>query len=291
MTEAAIPVDLLNPGQVFACLGFLEAADKLCKNVEGGFHWCGEEKFVLHADGVKNPFETVLEFLSTTDAQAVAPVKWHPKTMPKNLKKLETEIFPCKSPDTGSALPVLLSGLINDQQKKSIVLSHWADGSSLRPFKLYSGNRSALDIINAMLFGSRSLGTKGLSQLWKDDREGLIANPFDILTPMGGSFNFDPRGAWTSIDAGYSPDKQNHKVIASPVVEILAAWGIEHARPKEFKDRRVCYAAWRSILPPMLARVAFSGSIDYPLQKKFSFELSVSGKNKVVTFAQEENSP
>lgn len=30
MGQAIIPVDLRNPGQVFACLGFLEAADVLC---------------------------------------------------------------------------------------------------------------------------------------------------------------------------------------------------------------------------------------------------------------------
>jgi CRISPR-associated protein Csb3 len=29
MSEAVIPVDLFNPGQVFASLGFLEAADVL----------------------------------------------------------------------------------------------------------------------------------------------------------------------------------------------------------------------------------------------------------------------
>ena len=29
MSEAFIPVDLYNPGQVFACLGFMEAADIL----------------------------------------------------------------------------------------------------------------------------------------------------------------------------------------------------------------------------------------------------------------------
>ena len=30
MAEASIPVDLLNPGQVFACLGFLEAPPMFC---------------------------------------------------------------------------------------------------------------------------------------------------------------------------------------------------------------------------------------------------------------------
>jgi hypothetical protein len=35
MAEASIPVDLLNPGQVFACLGFMEAADILLGDAEG----------------------------------------------------------------------------------------------------------------------------------------------------------------------------------------------------------------------------------------------------------------
>jgi CRISPR-associated protein Csx14 len=39
MAEHTIPVDLLNPGQVFACLGFLEAADVLLGDAEGGFDW------------------------------------------------------------------------------------------------------------------------------------------------------------------------------------------------------------------------------------------------------------
>lgn len=37
MTEASIPVDLLNPGQVFACIGFLEAADVLLGEAMGVF--------------------------------------------------------------------------------------------------------------------------------------------------------------------------------------------------------------------------------------------------------------
>ena len=33
MAEASIPTDLFNPGQVFACMGFLEAADVLIGDV------------------------------------------------------------------------------------------------------------------------------------------------------------------------------------------------------------------------------------------------------------------
>ena len=57
-----------------------------------------------------------------------------------------------------------------------------------------------------MLRGTREKATKkqkvgdvktlGIAALWAEQRDELIAKPFDVLTLMGGSFNFDPRGAW-----------------------------------------------------------------------------------------------
>jgi CRISPR-associated protein Csx14 len=105
---------------------------------------------------------------------------------------------------------------------------------------------------------------------------------------MGGSFNFDPRGAWTAIDAGYSPNTQKYGIAASPVVEILAAIGLEHARPDQYETRKVRYAVWGHPLPPMLGRAAVAGAdLKLPM-RRFDFELDLSGKNQVTTFAQEE---
>src|SRR5207244_2862910 len=99
---------------------------------------------------------------------------------------------------------------------------------------------------------------------------------------------FDPRGAWTAIDAGYSPNDHKHLVSASPIVEILAAVGLEHARPKEFGTRAVRYGVWAGLVPPVLARAALGcASIGIPI-RTFRFTLDLSGKNKVVTFAEEE---
>ena len=288
MAESSIPVDLFNPGQVFACLGFLEAADVLCGDAEGGFDWSDEAavKFCLRADGDENPFEAVLEFLARAEVKAVAPEGWRPKKEPTKAKakeKLEeelcqqeqSEVFPSSSPETSSALPIQITN-----SKKRIVLGHWADGSSRNEFKLYAGNRSALGIATAM--------QEGIARIWKEQQNNLIERPFGITTPMAGSFNFDPRGAWTPIDAGYSPNEQRHQVAASPVVEILAAWGLENARPDEFEIRKVRYATWGVILPPVLARVALIGGVSVVPMKRFRFELDMSGKNKVITFAEQE---
>src|SRR4029077_8816690 len=115
--------------------------------------------------------------------------------------------------------------------------------------------------------------TKGVMQLWETDRAVLIKAPFDVVTPMGGSFNFDPRGAWTAIDAGYSPNQHKHAIEASPVVEFLAAWGLEHARPVEFGLRQVRYAAWGMNLPLILARAALASVLPALPARQFRFEL------------------
>ena len=227
MADSTIPVDLLNPGQVFACLGFLEASDILCGEAEGRFEWNDGEnvRFCLRANGRDNPFETVLAFLADAELTAVAPQDWRPKKVELEMNEaagrlLRTNTFPEPSPDTGFALPVRITGLTTDQRKVQVVLDHWADGSSRNNFKLYSGNRSAIDITRAMVLGTHApprrgqnigdLKTKGLRQLWEENRFTLLQSPFDATVPMGGSFNFDPRGAWTAIDIGYSLNTQKH---------------------------------------------------------------------------------
>jgi CRISPR-associated protein Csx14 len=320
MAEHTIPVDLRNPGQVFACLGFLEAADVLLGNAEGGMDWrdATDVRFALCADGGDNPFEAVLAFLAAAELSRWGPVGYADPPPKKgrgddncdeagdddSAAGEESEqalvlspTFPANEGDR-MALPVRLGG----GDRTVVDLGHWADGSTRDSFKLYAGNRSAYGIARAMLTGVRKkptarqrangqpgdLKARGVKQLWEADRGRLIAAPFDVLTPMGGSFNFDPRGAWTAIDAGYSPNEHKHAIEASPVVEFLAAWGLEHARPDVFSVRNVRYAAWGAVLPPMLARAALADGLRTVPLRLFRFNLDLSGKNKVVTFAEEE---
>jgi hypothetical protein len=277
MAEASIPVDLLNPGLVFACMGFMELADTLLGDAEGGFDWSDDSNthFALRATGERNPFETVLEFLAEAEPNRWGPIGYTDPPPKKGeadgtddaeedddmdetvaasaAPSLDLSItFPAKAGDR-MALPIRFGG----GNSPVVELDHWADGSSRESFKLYAGNRSADAIARAMLKGVRDkpskkqkangqpgdVKTKGVRQLWEENRATLVKAPFDVLTPMGGSFNFDPRGAWTAIDAGYSPNEHKHAIEASPVVEFLAACGLENARPAEFGLRQVRYAA------------------------------------------------
>jgi len=312
MAEASIPVDLFNPGQVFACLGFLEAADVLLGDAEGGFDWSDQTdvRFRLNAPGDEKPFGVVLKFLAEAEPHRCAPIGYIDPTPTKKKKPTEdgddeegpaapdnlrfSESYPSREADR-TALPIRLES----REGQFIDLGHWADGSTRQQIKLYAGNRSAYSIARAMLRGTREKATKkrnvgavktlGIAALYAERRDEMDARPFDVLTLMGGSFNFDPRGAWTALDAGYSPNKhKHHGVAASPVVEMLSAWGLEHARPDEYDTRQVRYGAWGELLPPILARPALAGvGVGVPV-RRFRFELVLSGKNKVVTFAQEE---
>lgn len=317
MMRASIPVDIKNPGQVLACMGFIEAAEAFCGGVEAHFDWSGTPaQFALSADGDKNPFEVVLGFLATArvieltpigyveagasdgdddDDAAASPVESEGERSEESdnaqddasdtTGRKQVSAFPSGEGDRNS-LPIQL---VSAGQR--LTVSHWAEkrpGSdrpwlSRNDFKLYSGNRSARRIADQLL------GSFG--DIWKTDSTSLVVEPFGSVVPLGGSFNFDARRAWTGIDAGFSPDQQKkNKMIAgvagSPVVEILAAIGLEHARPDEYETRKVRYAVWGSPLPPMLGRAALAGADLKVPMRRFEFELDLSGKNKVTTFAQ-----
>ncbi len=312
----AIPVDLKSPGQVLACMGFLEAAEVLLGGVEAHFDWSQPQaQFVLSASGEKNPFEVVLEFLSKAKAIELTPIGYveggaadrdddgdEEDTAPSESEedddsdgddatgmpgRITTPAFPSSEGDR-NALPIqLVDG------RHRLTVSHWADGSSRDQFKLYSGNRSARLIASNMLEALRSL--------WKSKQTNLLAALLDEVMPIKGKFNFDPRAGWVAIDAGYSPKEQGHGVDASPVVEILAAIGLEHTRPpvivtadplvRKTLYGKGTYAVWGHPLPPMLARAALAGAIPYVSRRAFRFDLRASGKNKVTTFAQEETQP
>ncbi|MDO9047905.1 MAG: type I-U CRISPR-associated protein Cas8c [Methylobacter sp.] len=285
MGTVSIPVDIANPGQVFACLGLLEAADLLYGPSEGCFDWDneGEPQFILKSEQSEKPVEDILAFLVDATAFAVAPYGWvPPKGDATDLKPIGT--FPANEPDNLS-LPIVLQ----DTKGKIVSFGHWADGSGRDNFKLYAGNRSALKIANDML--------QAIAHLWEKQHNKLISDPFGTLCGMGGSFNFDPRGAWTALDVGYSLNDLKkakvleQKVMASPAVELLAAWGLEHARPDEISLRYYCYAVWDRLLPPQLARVAMSGNFAPIQQRRYRFQLDMSGKNKIIRYATEETTP
>ena len=305
MGTSSIPVDLLNPGQVFACMGFLEAAEHLCGDARGGFQWNNEHDstvcFILEAN-CDNPVAQILEFLANAMISEMAPDRWITKTNDssadnKKVRSLEDVIGTgnlsySKTPEDKS-LSICLAG-----GDGNVVLTHWSDGARKDKFKLYGGNRSAFVIARNQLKGKTTPNGKivkvnGVCHLLENHEVSIKKDPFGIsnpnlLIPMEGKFNMDARCAWEGIHVGYSPKDQKQKVKGSPIVEIMAAWGLEHARPRKLGMRDYQYMVWLEGLPPVLARPMLSNGIGEFDCRLFSFRLGGRDDNKIIQYAEEE---
>ena len=221
MAEASIPVDLANPGQVFACLGFVETADILLGGVQGGFDWSdGEPRFRLAADGDENPIESVLRFLDRASVTSAAPGGSSNATNGWGVETVtdDSGAFPFEDPPSPATLPARLE----DRAGQSVTIDYWGDRTGRDNVKFWGGSggypgaalaRDALDLIG------------GQAAHRADD-------PFSLSAEQSSSFRFDWRRDYVPIDAGFSPNAHDRIVMQGyPVVELLAAVGVTHSRP------------------------------------------------------------
>lgn len=256
MAESRIPVDLFNPGQVFACLGFMELADVLLGDAEAGFDWSDSKQpvqFCLSAAGEQNPFEAALEFLKRAAVKALRPAG---VDGPWPHDAVEAETFPAPLSElldskrkkyTASALPILL-----ESENGTFIVSSWLEGDRCEALKLFAGQQVAVKLMTNVLNGDATKpGTIGVKQLAPQPQD-----PFTI-GPVGGRFGYDSRGAWDAINVGSSLDEQSATLLISPVVEALAAIGLEHTRPVFVSTYGIRYAVWRGKMPVSLARALF----------------------------------
>ena len=234
MTEATIPVDLRNPGQVFACLGLMEAAQILCGPCEGGFGYKNTETvttFGLAVDGGNDPVDRVLRFLAEAKAEAEAPqgstlsvAKWNVPTVTRS-----DPIFPGPTPDLPATLPVFLT-----DGENRIPIEHWLDGEHCGRDNVkfwagqagYPGAALARDALQRLA----ALGHNALSA--------ARADPFSVELPQSSSFRFDWRRDYIPMEVGFSPNRHaDVTMVGYPIVELLAAIGVQSARPQRPNSR------------------------------------------------------
>ncbi|MDZ3836911.1 MAG: type I-U CRISPR-associated protein Cas8c [Rhodospirillales bacterium] len=290
MGEAIIPVDLRNPGQVFACLGFLEAADVLCGPAEGGFDWTGDERFILRAEGAENPVEVVLEFLKEADVKWLSPCG---ALQERDGGSTVVVTNVASSPEPKPAdLPAVLVGS-NAQQ---ICFGFWADGSSRfnTTFKKSTyGSSSHIRFRNAV---------DGICGL---DPHLSVVDPLNQAVKTKSLFRLDPRGSADPIDAGTSPDKLRKggievRVATYPICEALAVLGLEYARPHRVDSQRLRYSVWSSLischcgdsvlLSPTLSRAAMAGQFAFLRMRHFSVsheEVKKGGDRRITNITEE----
>ncbi len=284
MAEASIPVDLLNPGQVFACLGFLEAAEELLGNAEGGFDWSDEAdvRFRLSANGENNPFEQVLSFLSRSSIRSVAPAKTNLDTEKWNVtttRLSEDEPFPFPLPTSPATLPILFECQDFRKGGASLVADHWGEDrnkTSRDNVKFWAG---------AGGYPAAALARDGLD-LVKGRWTEAVTDPFNIDAEQSSSFRFDWRRDYIPLDIGFSINnhsKTRFTTVGYPFVEILAALGLTHARPERISKLEYRYgvlgvASVSDLFGPFFLRASLGAPcLPFP-QRTFRMNLGWPGK-------------
>ncbi len=234
MAAASIPVDLSNPGQVFACLGFLETAHILIGDAKGGFDWTREDdvRFRLAANGGANPIECVLRFLDEATVTAVAPVgstnnvsKWKIDTVTD-----ESGSFPFGDPSRPDVLPARLT----DPSGRSVTIDHWGDETHRRDrVKFWAGAGGYPGVALARDVLDRIRGRAG------DHSDA----PFSLSAEQSSSFRFDWRRDYVPMDAGFSPNEHKSAMVMQgyPVVELMATVGLTNARPRRHDRLQYSY--------------------------------------------------
>lgn len=291
MAESAIPVDLFNPGQVFACLGFMELAEALLGDVEAGFDWSDKAnvKFRVKASGDEDPIRADISFVMDAELRSISPAKEDLSTKKWDVDTREIGVdegFPFPLPDSPATLPVELL-----KDGKTFTVEHWGDATVRDNVKFWAG----------------AGGYPGAA-LWRDAvvlvKEQAIAcasNPFALQAAQSSSFRFDWRRDYIPLDAGFSPNEHSDiEMVGYPLVELFAAIGLAHARPQRPERRnKLTYrygvigsaVKGAELLPPTLVRAALGAHVMPFSQRIFRMTLDWPGQEnqaRCITAVTEE---
>ena len=297
MGHSSIPVDVLNPGQVFACLGLVEASIVLCGRTRAGFDWRDPTAVCFHveAEEVTAPIDVVLAFLAAATVRTRAPrgssintSKWDIQTE----SDAGSNEFPFDAQPSPATLPAVLIGPDATGAEARIEITHWADRTRGDNVKFWGGA--------AGMPGAR-LAYDSLEAV-KPRIMASTADPFSVAAPQSNSFRLDWRRDYIPIDAGFSLNKHNDFTsVGYPLVEVLAAIGLTYARPHKTPRTKLEYhygiigtdsrtrETW--LLDPILLRAALGGAdVPFP-RRRFCMHLGWPGKegqSRAITTVTEE---
>jgi CRISPR-associated protein Csb3 len=275
MTTASIPVDLFNPGQVFACLGLLEASAVLFGDAEGGFDWDdgGTATFTLASEQCQSPINEVLTFIRDASVYAVSPrMDIHERD--GGVTTFALGIHPCKISDDKGKIRSALLPIRLSMGERELIVDSWTD---------FDSGREVLQLWTATNGNSAFVRFSKLHTAYKAALSKCVASetdPLNLPAPVAANFRLELRRNWTAINLGFSPDKIKKgsgcvpiELITYPAVELLAAIGLNHARPAMLKKLEWAYSVWRVPLPPSLARAAIGGGMSSDVCRRFRMVL------------------
>lgn len=247
MPELRLAIDPCNPGQFYACCGLAEL-----------FDLAGEEtisRFIVKSYRAREAEFVVQNHGGLTLRSAMGALKGA-KYTPGQVDQ---------PPNKDSIAPISVS-IFGQDFKLDWWLNQFHDGATA--FKCWAGQVTTQKL------------TSELPRLVSIDEASLDADGFTSTR-----FGIDPRSAWVALDLGYSPNEQGQESRTYPVVELLAAFGLQGFRPEGSRSQGFTYALWLEPLPCVVARTAAVQPWRGLPVAQYHFQLGERGSYKFFTFA------
>jgi CRISPR-associated protein Csb3 len=218
-----INFDPMNPGQYYACCGLIEL-------------------FELH--GVR----TVSRFVCKADRPRLASFLLEANgslDLTDLLTLLKSAKYQTLEGNETAILPIRVafsSGI-------SFELDWWLD-----PFRLQANSLKFWggQVTSAQLFSK-------LPKMLPETAD--TVQLFRYVCATSTRIGVDPRSAWNALDFGSSPNEQGIEAATFPVVEVIAAFGLQGFRPVVENRDRVLYSLWTQPLTRVPARVTAASGL------------------------------
>jgi CRISPR-associated protein Csx14 len=268
MAKSSIPVDLFNPGQVFACFGLIELAEMRFGSASAAFDWRDptQSRFLLQAGGSDDdPIAFAWDFLRAATVEVRAPSDsrisdWKSTWGPTPTSVVPgRDTFPFPSPTSPATWPAVLA-----HGELSVEISYWGDDVKV------TGRDNAKFWGGAGGYPGGALTLDALGLIRNLDQSSL-QDPLNAAARQSSSFRFDWRRDYIPIDIGFSLNahsKDRFSTMGYPIVEILAAIGLTHARPKRNPKSKLIYeygvmtgSEQDSLLPATLLRAVLGNAL------------------------------
>ena len=268
-----VKVDTANPGQIFACCGLLELADKRWPDTQGYF----DKEYFCLLPPTKFEGANATSLLDQLAACVLA------NTMTQGQIHRQEELAKQRKSRLRSAAIEEERKLFERLLREApIVLGEpfnltidWFhdDNAGGSRFKTWAGQQSVLDISSSMKESLQSPDWRTcIADEWFSHAVSGCGLPFNFDSDLGGQgsaldigFSFDPLAgnAMTRIESS-----------ARPCLELLAFIGLQRFRPRQLKnENRYLYCAWNQPLTPEIAAPAACGLLPMAGAPRFEFRL------------------
>jgi CRISPR-associated protein Csb3 len=265
MHEVHINFDPCNPGQFYACCGLIELFELKGAQAFSRFEL---DRLLPHKALFVVATNAGVDAAKMVVALADAKCESVPRTIKRRGKRNSADGSDPAAKDSTAPLAVFL-------QAQRITLDWWMDEfwDENSDLKMWAGNQSSSQIF-----------TKLCRLLPEEVDLGML---LETSTMAQGPFGVDPRSAWNALDLGYSPNEHKNKAVRMyPVVEILAAIGLQGFRPKGNRSTGLGYCLWLAPLPASVARTASLQPWSGLPHASYAFSLEERGSYKNFSFAE-----